>query len=276
MVDAIRLVARAHTDCYPSPDLKLGLLRCLSEYQPTGVLPCRLLGPLLDGFGQVRCVGVHLKAAAKIGNRDFLRLHFLSDPFLLFLFYLFYCCYYYYYYKMIIITTILLLFLCSTLLSVPLSLSLSLSCVIVIKKYKYDHQLYSSTRAYLLLFYRPRVACYPFSFFFIAANTSNCKNSCPPLIHHLTFLEVMWWKRALRTSYYVKWFYFVQFFRESRHWSHSILLSLPVLFYYIVHTFGMLIINFLFITCIWKTVYDFGRITKPTAIIHSKTIERDT
>lgn len=86
MVDAIRLVARAHTDCYPSPDLKLGLLRCLSEYQPTGVLPCRLLGPLLDGFGQVRCVGVHPKAAAKTGNWDFLRLHFLSDPFLLFLF----------------------------------------------------------------------------------------------------------------------------------------------------------------------------------------------
>jgi len=193
MVDAIRLVARAHTDCYPSPDLKLGLLRCLSEYQPTGVLPCRLLGPLLGGFGQVRCVGVHLKAAAKIGNRDFLRLHFLSDPFLLFLFYLFYycCCYYYYYYyyKMIIIITILLLFLCSTLLSVPLSLS----CVIVIlKSTNMITSYYIPPPAHISYYFTVPLSLVILSFFFIAANTSNCKNSCPPLIHHLTFLEVMW------------------------------------------------------------------------------------
>jgi len=86
MVDAIRLVARAHTDCYPSPDLKLGLLRCLSEYQPTGVLPCRLLGPLLDGFGQVRCVGVHPKAAAKKGTGTSYAFTFCQTLFLLFLF----------------------------------------------------------------------------------------------------------------------------------------------------------------------------------------------
>lgn len=185
MVDAIRLVARAHTDCYPSPDLKLGLLRCLSEYQPTGVLPCRLLGPLLDGFGQVRCVGVHPKAAAKTGNWDFLRLHFLSDPFLLFIFYLFYCCCYYY--KMIIITILLLLLLCSTLFLLLLSVPLSL--VLLLLKSTNILISYIPPPAYLI-FYRPRRLL---SFLFSLLPTQLIvKNSRPPLIHHLTFLEVMW------------------------------------------------------------------------------------
>jgi len=79
------------------------------------------------------------------GNRDFLRLHFLSDPFLLlFLFYLFYsCCYilitkwssslfYSYYYYVVLYSYYYCQFL-----SLPFVLLL-----LCIKKYKYD-QLYT-------------------------------------------------------------------------------------------------------------------------------------